>query len=46
MTIKDFQEKSYVAGANLEDIADTIQTYWKINYPLLVSHMHYLSFYL
>ncbi|EGT3678908.1 TPA: hypothetical protein OUL15_002884 [Clostridioides difficile] len=31
MTIKDFQEKSYVAGANLEDIADTIQTYWKEN---------------
>lgn len=31
MTIKDFQEKSYAAGANLEDIADTIQTYWKEN---------------
>ncbi|EQF27385.1 zinc-ribbon domain protein [Clostridioides difficile CD160] len=31
MTIIDFQEKSYVAGANLEDISDTIQTYWKEN---------------
>ncbi|MCC0726390.1 MULTISPECIES: zinc-ribbon domain-containing protein [unclassified Clostridioides] len=31
MSIMNFQEKSYVAGANLEDIADTIQTYWKEN---------------
>lgn len=31
MAIIDFQEKSYVAGANLEDISDTIQTYWKEN---------------
>ena len=30
-SIKDFHEQIIIAGANLEDISDTIQTYWKEN---------------